>query len=168
MDLSFQFCLRVVEEATMGDRDVTEVKGRLAKLYSELDEINAQEKIRLEEMDKMTALHTAKLEEARVLSGRYAVGNDQPDERIIEEDRGGDVAICGADAGNGDKDQNQEGNADDEAEDDEDEDYDDEDVEDYDAEDVEDYDAEDDENEENAEDEVDKDEEAAEDEDEDD
>ncbi|XP_021757436.1 glutamic acid-rich protein-like [Chenopodium quinoa] len=184
MDLPSQFCLKVVEEATMGYRDVTEVKGRLAKLYSELDEINAQEKIRLEEMDKMTTLHTAKLEEARVLSGRlhqlrkqriarlqseihairstpgYAVGNDQPDERIIEEDRGGDVAICGADAGNADDDQNQEGNADDEDEDDEDEDYDDEDVEDYDAE--------DDENEEDAEDEVDEDEEAAEDEDEDD
>ncbi|XP_021741984.1 nucleoplasmin-like protein ANO39 [Chenopodium quinoa] len=137
----------------MGDRDVTEVEGNLTKLHSEMDKIIAQEKIKLEELDKMTALHKP----------GYAVGNEQPDERIIEEDRGGAVAICGADAGNGDEDmedQNQDGNANDEDEDDEDEDYDDEDDDDYDLE----YD----ENEEDSEDEDDKDEEDAEYEDKDD
>ncbi|XP_021751650.1 acidic leucine-rich nuclear phosphoprotein 32 family member B-like [Chenopodium quinoa] len=147
----------------MGDRDVTEVKGHLAKVYSELDEINAQEKMKLEELAKMTTLHTAELEEARSeihairSTPGYAVGNEQPDERITEEDRGGAVAICGADAGNGDEDmedQNQDGNADAEDEDDEDEDYDDEDDEDYDAEYAE--------NEEDSEDEDDEDEEDAE------
>uniref|UniRef100_A0A803NDK6 DNA 5'-3' helicase n=1 Tax=Chenopodium quinoa TaxID=63459 RepID=A0A803NDK6_CHEQI len=88
----------------------------LEKLYSELDEINVEEKIKIEEVAKIRALHTAKLEEARVLSARLhqlreqriaclqkeihairsmpgyagndtAVGNDQLVERIIEEDK---------------------------------------------------------------------------------
>ncbi|XP_021728726.1 acidic leucine-rich nuclear phosphoprotein 32 family member B-like [Chenopodium quinoa] len=81
----------------MADWDVTEVKGHLEKLYSELDEINAEEKIKIEEVAKIRALHTAKLEEASYAGNDTAVGNDQPVDRIIEEDRGGAVAVCGAD-----------------------------------------------------------------------
>uniref|UniRef100_A0A803MRY3 DNA 5'-3' helicase n=1 Tax=Chenopodium quinoa TaxID=63459 RepID=A0A803MRY3_CHEQI len=98
----------------------------LEKLYSELDEINVEEKIKIEEVAKIRALHTAKLEEARVLSARLhqlreqriaclqkeihairsmpgyagndtAVGNDQLVERIIEEDKGSAMGVYGAD-----------------------------------------------------------------------
>ncbi|XP_021746172.1 nonsense-mediated mRNA decay protein 2-like [Chenopodium quinoa] len=138
----------------MADWVVTKVKGHLEKLYSELDEINAEEKIKIEEVAKIRALHTTKLKEARVLSARlhqlqeqqiallqreihairsmpgYAendttVRNDQPVESIIEEDRCGAVAVCGAD--DDDEDDDDEDNEDNEDAEDEDDEHGDED-----------------------------------------
>ncbi|XP_021759495.1 nonsense-mediated mRNA decay protein 2-like [Chenopodium quinoa] len=79
------------------NRDMSEVKAQLEVLYAELAEINAQKK--------------------GYAGNDTAVGNVQPVERIIEEDRGGAVAKNGGDgddAEEGNVDDAEEGTADDE------------------------------------------------------
>lgn len=86
---------RVVNEATMSDWEVTELEGQLDKLYSEMNELTAQlrkmleevDKVRgvqmakklkmLAEVDKVVAVNMAKLEEARVLWARLRPLRDQ-------------------------------------------------------------------------------------------